>query len=337
MSIPYLAIPIGAIIMMIHLLASFYQRLLLGGYITAKLRLKLATVTPGNHAYNVGAREFARLIKQKTKGAIEIITYPGGKLGQGEEEIIKGIQMGTVDLAVISTGPLNTFSYQIGVLDFPFLFRNTDHVDKVLDGPIGSDLLESLDKLKGLAFMENGFRHFTTATSPITRPRDFQGLRLRTMDNPIHMASVRELGADPVPMSWGEEVLTALKTKSVDGQENPTAIISANEMDKIQKHLSLTGHFYSSAPLCMSQTKFDALKPSWQTLFAEAAMEAAVFERKIIRDGETEQIRELGNRGMEVHEIDKQLFIDAMNSVYTFYLSKYPAWEEVVQKIRETV
>jgi tripartite ATP-independent transporter DctP family solute receptor len=334
MAIPYLAIPIGAIIMMVHLLASFYQRLLLAGYVTAKLKLKLATVTPTDHAYNIGAREFARLIKEKTNGAIEITTYPGGKFGQGEEEIIKGLQMGTIDLAVISTGPLNTFSLQIGVLDFPFLFRNTDHVDKVLDGPVGSNLLESLDKMKGLAFMENGFRHFTTATSPITTPDDFPGLRLRTMDNPVHLASVRELGADPVPMSWGDEVLTALRTKSIDGQENPVAIIGANEMDKFQKHLSLTGHFYSSAPLCMNKVKFDALTPSWQTIFGEAAREAAAFERTIIRNGEEEQLRELENRGMEIHDIDRQLFIDAMNPVYTSYLKKYPAWEAVVQKIR---
>jgi tripartite ATP-independent transporter DctP family solute receptor len=242
--------------------------------------------------------------------------------------------MGTIDLAVISTGPLNTFSLQIGVLDFPFLFRNTDHVDEVLDGPIGSDLLGGLDKMKGLAFMENGFRHFTTCTSPITEPEDFPGLRLRTMDNPIHLASVRELGAEPVPMSWGDEVLTALRTRSIDGQENPVAIISANEMNKFQKHLSLTGHFYSSAPLCMNKTKFEALKAQWQTIFVEAAREAAAFERTIIRSGEEKQLRELESGGMEIHDIDRQLFIDAMNPVYSSFLKKYPAWEAVVQKIR---
>jgi TRAP-type C4-dicarboxylate transport system substrate-binding protein len=135
-------------------------------------------------------------------------------------------------------------------------------------------------------------------------------------------------------MSWGDEVLTALRTKSIDGQENPVAIIGANEMDKFQKHLSLTGHFYSSAPLCMNKVKFDALTPSWQTIFGEAAREAAAFERTIIRNGEEEQLRELENRGMEIHDIDRQLFIDAMNPVYTSYLKKYPAWEAVVQKIR---
>jgi tripartite ATP-independent transporter DctP family solute receptor len=334
MAIPYLAIPIGSIIMIVHLVAIFYQRLLLGGYIKAKIRLKLATVTPKDHAYNAGAEEFARLISEKTGGAVDILVYPGGKLGQGEEEVLKGLQMGTIDLAVVSTGPLNTFSLEIGVLDFPFLFRNSEHVDKVLDGPIGSDLLEGLEKMKGLAFMENGFRHFTTATRPIIKPQDFRNLKLRIMDNPIHLASVRELGAEPAPMSWGEEVLTALRTKTIDGQENPVAIIHANEMDKIQNHLSLTGHFYSSAPLCMNKTKFDALKPQWQTLFMETAREAAVFERKIIRKEEKNQLKELKNMGMEIHEIDSQLFVDAVKPVYSSYLSKYPAWMAVEQKIR---
>ena len=102
------------------------------------------------------------------------------------------------------------------------------------------------------------------------------------MDNPVHLASVRELGAEPVPMSWGDEVLTALRTKAIDGQENPVGIIWANEMDKIQKYLSLTGLFYSSAPFCMNKTKFDSLKTQWQTMFMEAAKEAAAFEKKII-------------------------------------------------------
>jgi TRAP-type C4-dicarboxylate transport system substrate-binding protein len=154
------------------------------------------------------------------------------------------------------------------------------------------------------------------------------------MDNPIHLASVRELGAEPVPMTWGDEVLTALRTKAIDGQENPVAIIWANRMDKIQKHLILTGHFYSSAPLCMNKTKFDSLKPQWQTVFIEAAREAATFEKNIIRSGEKEQLKDLKNKGMEIHDIDSQLFVNAMNPVYSSYLSKYPAWAAVEQKIR---
>jgi len=334
MAIPYLAIPIGSVIMMVHLLAAFYKRLQLCGYIKTKFKLKLATVTPEDHAYNAGAKEFARLINEKSNGAVDILVYPGGKLGQGEEEILKGMQMGTIDLAIISTGPLNAYSLQIGVLDFPFLFRDADHVDKALDGPIGRDLLESLDKMKGLAFMENGFRHFTNSARPITRPEDFSGLKLRTMDNPIHLASIRELGAEPIPMAWGDEVLTALQKKTIDGQENPVGIIWANGMEKLQEHMSLTGHFYSSAPLCMNQTKFDSLKPEWQTIFMEAAREAADIERKIIRDQEQEQLKELKTRGMDIRSIDTELFIDAMKPVYTTFLNKYPSWEAVENKIR---
>jgi tripartite ATP-independent transporter DctP family solute receptor len=320
--------------MMVHLLAAFYKRLQLCGYIKTKFKLKLATVTPADHAYNAGAKEFARLINEKSNGAVDILVYPGGKLGQGEEEILKGMQMGTIDLAIISTGPLNAFSLQIGVLDFPFLFRDADHVDKALDGPIGRDLLESLDKMKGLAFMENGFRHFTNSARPITRPEDFSGLKLRTMDNPIHLASIRELGAEPIPMAWGDEVLAALQKKTIDGQENPVGIIWANAMEKLQEHMSLTGHFYSSAPLCMNKTKFDSLKPEWQTIFMEAAREAADIERKIIRDEEQEQLKELKNRGMDIRSIDTELFIEAMKPVYTTFLNKYPSWEAVENKIR---
>lgn len=334
MAIPYLAIPIGSAIMLIHQVASFYQRLLLNGIVKAKFRLKLATVTPESHPYNDGAKEFARLVKEKTHGAIDIVVYPAGRLGSGEEAIVKGLQMGTIDLAIISTGPLTTFSPDIGIVDLPFLFRDYQHVDKVLDGSIGENLLKSLDQVKGLAFMENGFRHFTNSLRPLLVPNDFNGLKLRTMDNPVHMASVRALGAEPVPMKWGPKVLDALQTDVINGQENPVPIIWANKMNEVQKHLSLTGHFYSPAPLCMNKNKFESLKPDWQVVFLQAAKEAAVFERKIVRDIEKKQIEDLRSGGMDTRTVDRQLFVEAMESVHSFFLSKYPAWEKAAQKIR---
>ena len=188
----------------------------------AKTTLKLATVTPTKHAYNDGAREFARLVKEGTNGEVVIKVYPGGQLGKGERELVEGMQMGIIDIAVTSTGPLSNFSPDMGVVDLPFLFLSNEHVDKVLDGPVGRKLLDGLEKanLKGLAFMENGFRNFTNSARPLEKPEDLKGLKFRTMENPVHLASVRSLGAQAVPMSWGE-VYTSLQTGVIDGQENP--------------------------------------------------------------------------------------------------------------------
>lgn len=302
-----------------------------------KVTLKLATVIPAKHAYNEGAREFSKRIKDATGGAVEIRVFPGGQLGTGERELLEGMQIGNIDLAVTATGPISGFSPSMMVLDLPFLFRDHKHVDAVLDGIIGGKLLDDLEKsgLKGLAFFENGFRNFTNSARPLLKPEDFKGLKFRTMENPVHLASVRQLGAQAVPMSWGE-VYTSLQTKVIDGQENPIAIIHAYKLNEVQKYLSLTEHFYSPAPLTMSLKKFNSLKPEWQKLFIKTAVEGAAFERKIIRDNEQKQIKELKTWGMDVKAVDKGSFFQAMQPVYDKYMKQYPEWKTVIKKITET-
>jgi tripartite ATP-independent transporter DctP family solute receptor len=299
------------------------------------IKLKLATVTPPYHAYNEGAREFARLVKEGTGGEIDIRIYPGGQLGSGEREIVEGLQVGTIDLVVTSTGPLSNFCPDMGVVDLPFLFLDYEHVDKVLDGELGRELLDGLEaaQLKGLAFMENGFRNFTNSVRPLRSPADFKGLKFRTMENPVHLASVRALGAQAVPMSWGE-VYTSLQTGVIDGQENPVAVIHDFKLNEVQKYMSLTGHFYSPAPLIMSLKKFQSLKPEWQDLFLKAAAEAARFERKVIRENEQDQIEDLKSWGMEIITVDKEPFVKAEQVVYERFFEQSPHWERIVQTIR---
>jgi len=301
------------------------------------VKLKLATVTPAKHAYNAGAAEFARRIQEATGAAIDIRVFPAGQLGKGERELLEAMQIGNIDLAVTATGPISGFSSSMMVLDLPFLFRDYDHVDAVLDGPLGRKLLGDLEKskLKGLAFFENGFRNFTNSARPLLRPEDFKGLKFRTMENPVHLDSVRQLGAQAVPMSWGE-VYTSLQTKVIDGQENPVAIIHAYKLNEVQRYLSLTGHFYSPAPLTMSLKRFESLKPEWQRLFVRTAVEVAAFERKIIRGNEQRQLKDLKAWGTDVRTVDKGIFFKAMQPVYDKYTRQYPEWELVIKKIMET-
>ncbi len=303
----------------------------------AKITLKLAVVTPPHHAYALGAKEFARLVKDGTGGEVIIKVYAGGQLGKGERELLEGLQLGTIHLAVTATGPISNFSPSMGVVDLPFLFTSPGHVDKILDGHVGRELLDDLEsaRIKGLSFFENGFRNFTNSRRRLRKPGDFKGLKFRTMENPVHLASVRQLGAQAVPMSWGE-VYTSLQTKVIDGQENPVAIIHAYKLSEVQKYLSLTGHFYSPAPLSMSLKSFNQLKPEWQKLFLEGALNAAAFERKIIRDNEAKQLKDLKAQGMVVDTVDKRVFIDAMAPVYDDFSMKYPDWKKILKKIRAT-
>ncbi len=305
------------------------------GPASAKTILKLATVTPSHHAYNDGAREFARLVAEATQGEVVVKVFAGGQLGKGERELLEGMQVGTVDMAVISTGPISNFSPNMGVLDLPFLFVDNAAVDTALDGAVGRKLLDGLETagLKGLAFMENGFRNFTNSAHSLKQPADFKGLKFRTMENPVHLASVRELGAQATPMSWGE-VYTSLQTGVIDGQENPVAIIHANKMSEVQKYLTLSGHFYSPAPLVMSLKKFKKLKPEWQSIFMDSAIKAANFERNVIRDNEIKMIEDLKSWGMQVDNVDKSVFIKAMRPVYDQFFKEHPNWVDLVENIR---
>lgn len=305
------------------------------GTASAKTTLKLATVTPSHHAYNEGAREFARLVGEATNGEVVVKVFPGGQLGKGERELLEGMQVGTIDIAVTSTGPVSNFSPDMGVLDLPFLFVDNANVDAALDGEVGRHLLDELESagIKGLAFMENGFRNFTNSAHALKQPVDFKGLKFRTMENPVHLASVRQLGAQATPMSWGE-VYTSLQTGVIDGQENPVAIIHANKMSEVQKYLTMSGHFYSPAPLTMSLKKFKKLKPEWQAIFMDSAIKAANFERKVIRDNEVKMLADLKAWGMQVDSVDKTVFIEAMAPVYDQFYKEHPNWVGLVEKIR---
>lgn len=301
----------------------------------APITLKLAHVVSTSAPYHIGAMEFSRLVDLKTKGQIKIEIYPGGQLGKGERECIEGLQIGTIDLVVTSTGPVGGFVPQMLVVDLPFLFRDNAHVDKVLDGPIGEDLLKALSKagIKGIAFWENGFRNLTNNKRPVHKPEDVKGLKLRTMENEVHMDAFRTLGADPTPMTWGE-VYTALQQGVIDGQENPINIIRTHKIYEVNKYLALTGHVYSPALILMNEKKFNSLSLDFQKTLLEAGKEAAKFERKFIRENEAKMLEELKGFGMQVTTPDKKLFQKATEPTYRKYESRFG--KVLIDKIVET-
>jgi tripartite ATP-independent transporter DctP family solute receptor len=260
--------------------------------------------------------KFSELVAGRTKGRVKIDVYPSTQLGS-ERDMIEGLQLGTIDLVVTSTGPVGGFVPKMFIVDLPFLFRDRDHAYKVLDGPIGKELLTALSarSIRGLAFWENGFRQITNNLRPITKPEDLKGIKIRTMENKIHIASFRAFGASPTPIAWGE-VYTALQQKTIDGQENPIAIIYHQRIYEVQKYLSLTSHFYSPALLLMSEKAYQALPKDAQKAMTETAFECAAYERNLLRDSEASQIAVLKSRGMQVNTPDKKPFREAAAPVY---------------------
>src|SRR5690606_10489880 len=180
-------------------------------------------------------------------------------------------QLGTIDLAIVSTGATLNFVPKTGVFDIPFLFRDLDHARKVLDGEIGQKMLEEFPKrgLVALAWGEQGFRQMTNNTRPVAQPTDAKGLKVRTMENPIHIAAFRELGVLATPMAW-PEVATALQQGTIDGQENPMSVIVSAKLPQLQKYLSLTSHVYGPALVLMSPSVYDGLSDADKATFKKA-------------------------------------------------------------------
>lgn len=306
-----------------------------GFCVSAPITLKLAHMVSTSAHYHIGSLEFARLVEERTKGAIKIEIFPAGQLGKGERELVEGLQIGTIDLVVTSTGPMGGFVPKMMVVDLPFLFRENSHVDNTLDGPIGTDLLKDLSKvgIRGIAFWENGFRNLTNSKRSIFKPEDVKGLKLRTMENEVHMDAFRQLGADPTPMAWGE-VYTALQQGVIDGQENPIGIIRTHKIYEVNKHLALTGHVYSPALLLINEKKLMGLSSDIQKILLEAGREAAKYERKFNRDSESKWLEELKGLGMTVTAPDKKLFQKATELTYKKFEARFG--KELIDKIITT-
>ena len=243
---------------------------------------------------HAAALAFKGCVEAKTEGGIEVQVYPASQLGGGPE-VMEGLQLGTIQMAVVHDGPISAVYKPFAALAVPYLFDDQVMAWNIADGSFGKAMFEDMRKKTGIrvfGLADNGVRNFTNSKRALVKPGDFRGLKFRTMENPVHLASVRQLGAQAVPMSWGE-VYTSLQTGVIDGQENPIAIVHAFKLSEVQKYLSLSGHFYSPAPLTMSLKKFKGLKPAWQKLFLKAALQAAAFERKVIRDNEAKQLKDL--------------------------------------------
>ena len=292
-----------------------------GGDAVQTTTLTAGTTLDPTHPYNRGMEYFSNLLYERTDGRFNIQIFHSAQLGS-ERELIEGIQMGTVDVTVVSTAPLMGFSEAYMVTDLPFIFEDREHAYRVLDGPIGQDMLDQLAQvsIKGLANWENGFRHITNSVRPINGPADLNGLTIRTMENQIHMDSFLEIGADPVPMAFGE-LFTALQQGTVSGQENPLANIYTSRFYEVQGYLALTGHFYSPAPLLMSLTLWNSLSAEDQAIFQQAAIEARDAQRQMVYDMEQVLVGDLEAAGMQVSRPSVADFQEAMAPVYE-------AWSE---------
>ncbi|WP_353146214.1 TRAP transporter substrate-binding protein [Pollutimonas bauzanensis] len=291
---------------------------------SAQTVMRISISSPQNSHQGVAIDTFAKEVEKLTDGRYVIKTFYASSLG-AEREAMESVQMGTQELTWTSSGPVPNFVPEVKILDVPFLFRDYPHARAVLDGPIGDDLLKKFDAkgFKALAWGENGFRHMTNNKHPIKVPADMNGLKMRTVENPVHIQAYKAFGINPTPMAFSE-VFTALQQGTVDGQENPISVITASKFDQVQKHLTLTGHVYSPGVYLMSKASFDKLSDADKKAFIQAAKVGVQANRDRIDSDEKNAVADLRGKGMEVVEtIDKAQFQAALAPVMTSFEKQF--------------
>jgi tripartite ATP-independent transporter DctP family solute receptor len=290
---------------------------------SAQATMKNSISVAQNSHQGVAIDVFAKEVEKATNGRIKIQNFYSAALGS-ERESIEAVQLGTQELTFTSTGPVPNFVPETRILDIPFLFRDKAHARAVLDGPIGQDLLKTFEAkgMKALAWGENGVRHMTNSKRAVNTPDDLKGLKMRTMENPVHVAAYKGFGIITTPMAFAE-VFTALQQGTVDGQENPLSVIMASKFDQVQKHLSLTGHVYSPCVMLMSKAAFDKLSAADKQVFLDAAKAAVKANRARVDEDDAKGVAELRSKGMQVVEVDKSKFQAALTPVYAQFESQF--------------
>ena len=299
--------------------------------------LRLAHVVNEQDGFHIAATKFEELVEERTDGKVNIEIFPNASLGD-ERTLLEGMQIGTVDMGVITNGPVANFVEEMAVFELPFLFPTPEAAYSVLDGPIGQELLDKLAdvNLKGLAYAERGFRNLTNSERAVNSPEDLDGLRIRVMENPVYTDTFRELGANAIPMAW-TEALTAMQQGTIDGQENPVNVIHSFKLDETQNYMTLSRHTYAPAIFVMGMPAWNQLPEAAQDVIRQAAQEAAEHERQVNADMEAEQLAALREAGMEINDSpDMEAFQAAVAPVYEKYGEQFgdylPRIQEALQQ-----
>jgi tripartite ATP-independent transporter DctP family solute receptor len=279
---------------------------------TLRLGHNISTSSP----YHLAAEHFARLVQERTQGRVRVQVFPAGALGN-ERDMIEGAQIGTIDMVVTSSAAAGPFVPALRILDVPFLFRDPAHARSVLDGPIGAELLAAMParNLVGLAWGDIGFRHIS-ANRPIRTLEDLRGLKLRSQNNPIHLAAYRALGTQPTVIGFNE-LYAALQTGVVDANEQPVSIHVASRFFEVQRHLTLTGHLVASALFVASPSTFNRLPPATQDILRAAARESIPVMRNAADEQDRAGLGTLRERGMTIQEsFDREAFLRALQPAF---------------------
>jgi len=284
--------------------------------------LKLAHPDTPLHPSQQIATRIAQLVEQRTKGAVKIRVFAGGQLGS-EVNIVSGLTTGIVDLAMHTTGFLESFFPRIQALDLPFLFKDEAAAERVLDGPIGQQLLKDMETkgIYGLTWGHYGWRETETNTHAIRQPGDMSGLKLRIQPGAVFAAMFKTVGAVPVVIDLAE-LYIAMSQGTVNGYELPFLAVISSKLVEVTKYVGLTNHVYNGGAFMASKVRFDSLAPKDREVIRETVKEIQPVWRKLVADKSLENRKQCEQRGLAINEIDYPAFRKAMDPVYAEFRPK---------------
>lgn len=300
------------------------------------LELKAGHVLTEDSPYHLALTQWADEVYEKTEGRVKVDVFANSVLGN-ERDMIEALQMGTLDITLPNSAPLSNFTDALKVFDLPFLFMEPEDAYAVIDSEVGAGMLDSLSDIGvvGLSMWENGFRNIANNKGEIRTPDDLKGLKIRTMENPIHMASFKAWGADATAMAWGE-VYTALQQKTIDGLENPFTPIYQNKLHEVAPFVTVTGHFYCPAPLLISKTTWEKISPEDQAVIRELSDKYKEVERQMCMEVDEDYKNRMMEEGVTVVEdIDKAAWRKAAQPVYDEYADEIGV--DLLNQIQEMI
>jgi tripartite ATP-independent transporter DctP family solute receptor len=302
----------------------------------AKLELKASDVHPAGYPTVVAVENFGKRLEQATNGRISVRMFPSMQLG-GEKEAIEQAQVGAIQLARVSVGALGPAIDELNVFSLPFLFRDTAHMQRVVDGSIGQELLDKITNnekagVVGLCWMDAGARSMYSTTKPIKSIGDLKGMKMRVMGNPMFVDMLNALGGNGVAMGY-DQVFTALQTGVVDGAENnPPSFVFDNHFS-VAKYYTLTEHLIVPEVLVLSKKTWDSLNKDEQAMVLQFAREAQLDERRLWQDYEKAAIEKAKAAGTQIIEVaDKRRFRWAVSPVWEKY---GPRFREMIIRIQD--
>lgn len=301
---------------------------------TAK-EFRSSDVHPEDYPTVMAVKYMSDIISKKTGGKDSIKVYTMSQLG-GEKDTIEQTKIGALDLVRINVAPMNNICPMTMVPTMPFLFKSKEHMRKVLDGPIGEEILKSCESqgFVGLAFYDSGSRSLYTVKKPVKTLADAKGLKIRVQQSDLWVALLQAMGANATPMPYGE-VYTALKVGTVDGAENNWPSYDTSRHFEVAKFYAVTEHSMAPEMLLMSKKVWDTLTPEQQKIFREAAKESVPYMRKLWDEKELASRKKVEEGGAQVIEVDKKSFQDAMKPVYDKFITD-PKLKDMVAKIQAT-